>query len=152
MNGSNLLSAQWHPSITDIPEKEWNQIFDNRQMKSHALFLSMETAGLQNATFWYLTIHRNNQIRAIVPCFTYSLQLDILAPAFLKVLSKQLRQIFPKFLYVRIFGVGSLASTCLQHIGIEKTLPLDEQKAVGTIISEQILLKSKELSHSLVFI
>ncbi|MCA1744687.1 MAG: peptidogalycan biosysnthesis protein, partial [Bacteroidales bacterium] len=30
--------------------------------------------------------------------------------------------------------------------------PLDEQKAVGTIISEQILLKSKELSHSLVFI
>lgn len=152
MNRSNQLSTQWHPSIAAIPEKEWNQMFDNRQMKRHALFLSMERSDLQNATFWYLTIHRNNQIVAIVPCFTYGLQLDILAPAIVKVLSRQIRLIFPKFLCLRIFGVGSLASTCLQHIGIEKTLPLDEQKAVGKIISEQILLKSKELSHSLIFI
>lgn len=53
---------------------------------------------------------------------------------------------------MRIFGVGSLASTCEQHIGIVAGLELNIYQSVCELISEQIKKKSKELRIKLVFV
>lgn len=146
------MEARWLNSILQISEQDWARVFGTSLIKSYAFFLSMENAGLQGASFLYLTVVNAGKTTGIVPCFTYRLMLDVLAPSWFKYFTRKARLIFPKFLQVKIFGVGSLASTCQQHIGIVRNLSRDEYVETGHFISSQIKLKSRELRHKIVFI
>lgn len=142
----------WYSSIDEIAKDDWNRIFENSILEGYSFFYAMEKSKLTGASFFYLRIRDAKKTLAIVPCFTYNLQLDILAPVFIKKVAKKMRSIFPHFLQIRIFGVGSLASTCRQHVGLLKGLTIGECDILGKIISQQIKIKAKSLKYKLVFI
>lgn len=144
--------AEWCNSINEISPKEWDSIFGNQVLKSYSFFKSTEDAKPPGASFLYLKISRKKEVLAILPCFTYKLSLDILAPNFIKRISKKIKTIFPCFLQVGILGVGSLTSTCNHHIGLSKNISEGEYYFLKKIISEQIRLKSKDLKYKIVFI
>ncbi|MDD4764622.1 MAG: hypothetical protein PHS39_02010 [Atribacterota bacterium] len=145
-------NADWCNSIDEISKDDWGQIFGYSILEGYSFFYAMEKAELSGASFFYLRIRDGQKILALVPCFTYNLQLDVLAPVFIKKNAKKIRSIFSGFLQVKILGVGSLASTCRQHIGILKGLTMEESDVIGKIISQEIKIKAKSLRHKLVFI
>lgn len=67
-------------------------------------------------------------------------------------MAKMIRRIFPVFFSLKIFGVGSLASSCEQHIGILDGLTKEKYGMVREILNKQIKGKSKQLKIPIVFI
>lgn len=153
MNGNYFpLSFQWHNSIDEINKAEWNQIFAGNILKSFEFFKAQCDADIENTQFMFLVVKWDNKTLAIVPSFTYRLKLDIIASTTVRKFSETVKKRFPNFLSIKIFGVGSLASTCEQHIGIVNNLDNATYQSVCQIISEQIKQKSKELKIKLVFV
>ena len=146
------LSFQWHSSIDEINRMDWDRIFSGNILKSFDFFKAQCDADIEYAQFMFLTVSSKNETLAIVPCFTYRLKLDVIASPSVRKVSDTVKKRFPNFLSVKIFGVGSLASTCEQHIGIVKNLDNATYLSVCRIISEQIKKKSKELKIKLVFV
>lgn len=142
----------WYETIDSIPENVWNNIFSNNILKSYKFFKVMEQSNIPNCTYSYLCIYRNEIIVSIIPCFTYRLDLLILTPIFIKNIGRFFRKLYPKFLHTKIFGLGSIASTCEQHIGIASNLDDNDIKFVKEIITEQVERRSKELKCKLVFV
>lgn len=142
----------WYETIDSIPENVWNNIFSNNILKSYKFFKVMEQSNIPNCTYSYLCIYRNEIIVSIIPCFTYRLDLLILTPIFIKNIGRFFRKLYPKFLHAKIFGLGSIASTCEQHIGIASNLDDNDIKFVKEIITEQVERRSKELKCKLVFV
>ena len=142
----------WHDTIDSIPENIWNNLFPNKILKSYKFFKVMEESNIPNCTYFYLCIYREDIIVSIIPCFTYRLDLLILAPNFIKSIGRFFRRFYPKFLQAKILGLGSIASTCEQHIGVASNLNDNDIKLIKEIITEQIEYKSRELKCKLVFI
>jgi hypothetical protein len=99
-----------------------------------------------------LKILKNGEIFAIIPCFTYTLDLAILAPKVLKETVRKVRHLYRNFMQIRIFGVGSLPSSCNQHIGIKEGLSEQSYKDLGRFIYKQIRIKSIFLKYKTIFI
>lgn len=142
----------WYDTINSIPENVWNSIFSNNILKSYKFFKVMEESNIPHCTYSYLCIYREEVIVSIIPCFTYKLDLLILTPTFIKSIGGFFRKFYPNFLYAKIFGLGSIASTCEQHIGIASNLDDNDIKFIKEIIVEQVEHKSKELKCKLVFV
>lgn len=146
------LSFQWHSSVDEINKMDWDRIFSGNILKSFDFFKAQCDADIENVQFMFLVVRSNNITLAIVPCFTYRLKLDVIASPIVKKISSVIKKRFPNFLSVKIFGVGSLASTCEQHVGIVAGLELNVYQSVCKLISEQIKKKSRELRIKLVFV
>lgn len=146
------LSYNWCNSIEEINKEDWDRIFQKNMLKSFAFFKAQYNAEIEGASFMFLVVKSNDITLAIVPCFTYRLKLDVIASPLIRRISEVVKKRFSNFLSVRIFGVGSLASTCEQHIGIADGLDKDTYRSVSEVISEQIKKKSKELKIKLVFV
>lgn len=142
----------WHDTIDSIPENVWNNIFSNNILKSYKFFKVMEQSNIPSCIYSYLCIYRNERIISIVPCFTYRLDLLILTPGIFKKIGGFLRKFYPKFLQTKILGLGSVASTCEQHIGIASNLDSSDIKYVKEIITEQVERRSREFKCKLVFV
>ncbi|MDR1707107.1 MAG: hypothetical protein LBR46_03800 [Prevotella sp.] len=142
----------WNSTIDTISTSEWEEVFEKKIVKSPLFFKASELATIPDTSFLYLKITRENKVFAIIPCFTYNLSLDILAPTLIKRILKFLRLFFPKLLRIRIFGIGSLASTCCQHIGIRKNISEDDFNLLSNIITNEIKSKAKKLKHRILFL
>lgn len=149
---SHKFNAFWYSSIEKISSEEWEQIFGKNKVKSYLFFKATELSNLQDTAYHYLRITSNDKIVGITPCFSYKMSLDILAPPFIKKISKIIQFVFPHFLHLSIFGVGSLTSTCSQHIGIRKDISEEELVSIKDIIVEQINLKAQSMRHKIVFL
>lgn len=147
-----LLSYNWHHSIDEIDRKSWEAIFNSNILKGFDFFKAQCEANIEGANFMFLTVSIESTIFALIPCFTYRLRLDVIASPSLRKFSNTIKKQFPNFLSVKIFGVGSLASTCEQHIGIVEGLDENLYRSVCRCISEQIKIKSRELKTKLVFV
>lgn len=146
------IEWKWFDSLEGIPKEVWNNIFGHKIMKSYEFFMAMQYSNIPNSSFMYLVIYKNDSIITILPCFQYKLDLGILAPRIVKRMISFFRKLYSNFLFMKILGVGSLASTCEQHIGVVKGLDENEMIKVKKIITEEIKKKSKETANKLVFI
>lgn len=73
---SNNYSIKWSTSISDIASSDWENIFGKSIIKSQRFFLSMEKSDFQQIRIYYLQIFKHGTVVAIVPCFSY--EIDIL--------------------------------------------------------------------------
>lgn len=142
----------WYNTIDSIPENVWNNIFPDKILKSYKFFKVMEESNIPNCTYCYLCIYQEEIIVSIIPCFTYRLDLLILTPIFIKNIGGFFRKFFPNFLQTKILGLGSIASTCEQHIGVASKLDNNNIKLIKEIITEQVKCKSREFKCKLVLI
>lgn len=146
------LTYNWHHSIDEIDRKSWESIFKGNILKSFDFYKAQCKANIKEAQFMFLTVSSENTINAIIPCFIYRLKLDVIASPSFRKFSNAIRKHFANFLSVKIFGVGSLASTCEQHIGIKSALDDTLFRSISKCISDQIKIKSREQKTKLVFV
>lgn len=147
------LKVRWLKTIDLISVKDWNNIFNTTKIvKSYDFTKAVEQSSLSNFQINYMVIYHRNDIIAILPCFIYFIELEILAGTKLKSLVSKLRKFYPKFLVVRILGVGSPVATCENHIGIASNVSNDQKKLLGSFILNELLSFSKNNQIDLIIV
>ena len=144
--------ARWHKSIDELSEIEWNDIFHNEIIKSYAIFKAVEYSKMDTVCHYYLSISSDIKTVAIVPCFTYKLDLCVLMDKKTQHFVNKVRKIWSSFLFMDIFCAGSLIATCEQHFGITPHSTNDYYTEIKHHINTEIKKKVKETKSSIVFI
>lgn len=111
----------------EIKAKEWEAVFPNEILYSQKLFLTMEQS-FPNIDYTYLCIRLNDEMLTIIPCFTYKLQLDVVAPSLVQSVGKAIRRVYKNYLTVKVLVIGSYIATCENYIPInDKILQYSEE-------------------------
>ena len=136
-----MLKAIWYDTITDIEEVTWETIFPPEILKSVLLFKSMEDSFVNIIKYHYLCVYDNENIIAILPCFEFQLELDVVAPHHIQLTVKNIRKLWKRFFSVKTFVIGSYIATVEEYIGIKIGLSND----IHSFITSQIKNKTIEL-------
>lgn len=110
--------VRWIPRISEIDPSDWEAVFGTAPTRSYAFHRAVEEAGLAGIQMHYLVLRAGGEVRAILPCFTYSIELDILADGNFRVLLAKVKRRFPKLLTQRIFFAGTPVALCDHLWGI----------------------------------
>ncbi|MBD2815343.1 GNAT family N-acetyltransferase [Xenorhabdus sp. Flor] len=117
------ISCKWVESVSHFSREEWEHCYDAENViTSYSLQLALEHSELVES-FYYLSLYRNDELAAIISCFSMRYSLTDLAPPKWQDWIMALRKIFPNLLKPMIFVVGSPIATCSHMLGI--ALPMD---------------------------
>lgn len=150
---SNKFTYKWCTSIDDIRTEDWIKIYGTDIIKSQNFFRANERACFDGVEFHYLLVFKGDFIVAIVPCFSYC--IDILNIASSNSVRRRLvwiRKFYPSFLKLRAFVTGSYAATCEHFIEYLPTLKSNEIKEVSDIIGAEIKKRCNETKSAFVFV
>lgn len=150
---SNKFDFKWCTSIDDINTDDWIKIYGNDIIKNKNFFKANENAHFEGVEFYYLQVFREDSIVAIVPCFSYC--IDIFNIASSPIVRKWLlwiRYFYPSFFKLKAFVTGSYAATCEHFIEYIPTLKAHEIIEVSKIIGNEIKKQCNETKSTFVFI
>ena len=116
---SPVLTFQWHRSVAEIDEA-WDDLLGREAiLRSHALHQAVENARLDHVETHYLTGRDSHDVACVVPCFAFKVSLVAVASPWLQRIVGRIRKVFPSFLTIRLFVVGSALSTGDDLLGIK---------------------------------
>jgi hypothetical protein len=147
------LAFRWENKVDGIAD-EWNHCFYNQQaMRSFALQKALESADLPETEYRHLIVTDEKGVAMVIPCCTVRLNLLVVASPWINKVVKGIRIVWPKFLYARLFIVGSSMSTCGDNIGIrdmDDTSRWPKQKIRA--VFDEIRRKARSMKISFVII
>lgn len=150
---SDKFKHKWCSTVDDIETEDWVKIYGTNIIKSKSFFKANEVANFDGVNFHYLLVYKRDSIVAIVPCFSYSIDiLNITSSSSVRKYLSWIRNIFPSFLKLRAFVTGSYAATCEHFIEYSSTLTSKEIEEVSVIIGGEIQKQSKKVKSSFVFV
>ena len=116
---SPILTFQWHRSIAEIDEA-WDDCFGREAiLRSHALHQAVENAHLDHVETHYLIGRDSHDVACVVPCFAFKVSLVAVASPWLLRIVRRIQKVFPSFLTIRLFVVGSALSNGDDLLGIK---------------------------------
>lgn len=139
------MKAEWINSIHNVSEKEWNQVFPDEVLKSITLFKVIEDSFINTIQHHYLRISDNENIIALIPCFEYRLELDVIASEGFQNLVNKIRKYRKHFFSTKVFVIGSYVATCEQYIGLKGTVT----GKISELVSKEVTIKAKKLGCKL---
>lgn len=149
----NSITSTWVTSVDSISEADWIRLFGSANIKSHQLFKAIEDSKFDDITYHYLVVKQHQRVVALLPCFTYTLDLvDILSDKRVKGYVLKVRRWFPQFCKLRYFVVGSYSATCEHFVEIDKSLPEADQQQVKQLVQSELSQRCRFAKCSLVFI
>ncbi|MGF1758699.1 hypothetical protein L4D76_12300 [Photobacterium sagamiensis] len=115
------MQGTWHKTdtIETFSTKDWISILGNNILKSYNLIKAVELSNIEDFDIKYFYFEQNTEIEAIIPCFIYSFNLDLLTNKPIKRMSQKIRQIYPNFLRIKILFIGTPIAICDHLIGIK---------------------------------
>lgn len=149
------LNHAWYNTISEIDIASWEGIYNNTSIyKSYSFAKATETSNLKGVKFYYLMLHYEKTVYAIVPCFTYNVELEILAGNGLKNIINKGRTIFPNLLKSNLFVIGSPIATCENHIGLSKEIinNKDLLSELGDKVFNLIITKARNEKSKLIIV
>ncbi len=147
------ISFEWITDIANIDRNEWNNIYGDGVLNNYNFFKSMFISDFENVDFSYLVIQNKKRILCIVPCFTYLLDIQhISSSGYIKKAIKIIRKIFPGFLKIKTFIIGSYVSTCHHHIGILKETPQYLMSKIRDVVNKEVKNRARKEKSSLILI
>src|SRR5271154_6629603 len=104
---AGVLAFRWHTSIEDVADT-WSACFPPEQvLASRDLQRAVEAAGLEEVAYHYLVGSDGRGLDCLLPCFTFRVSLVSVAPPWLQAAVAGIRRLWPTFLMVRLFVVGT---------------------------------------------
>ena len=149
--GTSALQFSWHSNVDEI-KAEWNLCFDNnRGMKSWELQKTCEASRLSQAEFQHLVVRDEKGVAMLLACCVLRISLVTVADPGIQKFIEGIRKIFPKFLYTRIFFLGSAFSSSDDLIGIcdRKDAQRWTKEKMGKIFDE-VIRRARSVSTSFV--
>lgn len=138
------MNGSWNTSINNYNKVVWDKIFNEDILKSYSLLNAVENSKLPNVEHYYLDIKRGGDIVGILPCFTFSISLEILTTKAIKKIIHYIRNYFPNFLKIDIFVVGTPIAICDHLIGIISDTDKDKLEILENMLLE-VRKKAKQL-------
>jgi len=115
---AGVLAFRWHTSIEDVADT-WSACFPPEQvLASRDLQRAVEAAGLEEVAYHYLVGSDGRGLDCLLPCFTFRVSLVSVAPPWLQAAVAGIRRLWPTFLMVRLFVVGTPLSICGDLLGL----------------------------------
>lgn len=149
----NSFTFRWCSTVDEITSEDWVKIYGSDIIKSREFMKANEVAEFEDVEFHYLQVFRGTNIIAIVPCFSYGMDImNIASSGKAKTWILWIRKIIPSFLKLRAFVTGSYAATCEHFIEYVPELSEMERKEVAKIIGEEIKKLSVEVKSCFVFV
>lgn len=137
ISDKNEFTVKWIDSINKINHSEWNSIFPDEILKSIKIFFSMEESFNDIIKYHYLCVYEKSDIVALIPCFEYKLNLDVIASKNLQKWISKTRRYFKNFFSVKVFVLGSYIATCEQYIGIRDGYSIQKLSFIKDIIKKK---------------
>ena len=150
---SNNYSIKWSTSVNDITLSDWEDIFGKSIIKSQRFFISIEKSDFQQITIYYLQIFEHGTVVAIVPCFSYEIDiLNLTTSPMVMAVVKKIRKVYIDFFKIRAFVTGTYASSCEHFIEYKTTLSAEKRQIVFDLVRKQLKNKCRQTKSKFVFI
>ena len=121
--------------------------------KSQRFFISIEKSDFQQITIYYLQIFEHGTVVAIVPCFSYEIDiLNLTTSPMVKAVVKKIRKVYIDFFKIRAFVTGTYASSCEHFIEYKTTLSTEKRQIVFDLVRKQLKNKCRQTKSRFVFI
>ncbi|NMO15930.1 GNAT family N-acetyltransferase [Pyxidicoccus fallax] len=147
------IEFRWVSSLQDIGREAWESCFPHDDvMQSFALHQATEAAGLEGVEFHYLVGRSARGVVAILPCFRFRTSLTTIAPAGVNKAVAAVRRLFPQFLYIHAFVIGTPIAICKDLLGLHPGLDGTARADVLRASCREVLARARELGLSLVFL
>lgn len=147
------IQAHWEHSVTKIKPTDWEHIFGGSNIKSYRFFQATEDANFDEITYHYLSVSNHETTMAIIPCFTYYLDLtDLLTDKISKYIFRKIRYLNKGFGKFKLLVIGSYPATCEHFIGIDNKQEDCVKERISTLINKELERKRKEQKCSLIMV
>jgi len=132
------ITYKIYDNIDKIDKSGWDAVFGDIP-ESYSFYRALGNSELAEFVFYYLVVHRDNEIVLIAPLFSADFNLDIAVEGILLKVIKLIRKVFPRFLVIKTLFCGSPFS---EHgvIGIRNDFRNDNEFTV------QLLAGIKDLA------
>ncbi|MGA9334858.1 MAG: GNAT family N-acetyltransferase [Rudaea sp.] len=107
-------------SIDAIDRDEWNALFPG-ELENWSYYRAVEKSGLPGFEWLYFCVRDEYRLCAVVPAFVTDYQLDTTMSGFWRRITDAITRAFPRFLSVRMLGLGSPAAE-ICHLGFAHDL------------------------------
>ncbi|MGH8123048.1 MAG: GNAT family N-acetyltransferase [Rudaea sp.] len=120
-------------SIEVFGRDEWNRLFPG-ELEDHAYYLAVEKSGLPDFEWLYFGIRDNGELRAAVPAFITTYELDTTLRGRLRRITEVLLRAFPRLLKQHLLALGSpVSETC--HLGFAPAMThAEKQRCLGILL------------------
>jgi hypothetical protein len=147
------IEFRWVSSLQDIGRESWEACFPHDDvMQSFALHQATEAAGLEGVEFHYLVGRSARGVVALLPCFRFRTSLTTIAPQAVNTVVAAVRRVFPNFLYIHAFIIGTPIAICKDLIGLHPDVRGSARADVLRACCREVLARARELGVSLVFL
>ncbi len=147
------ITYRWTRKLNEVTAA-WNQCFPNGgTLRAYALQAAAEASRLSDVETHYLVAEDSGGAACVAPCFAFKVSLVTVAGPRMQRLVARARKIFPGFLFLRVFVVGSPVSNCGDLLGLgtdEQAARWDSARLAG--LFKEITRRSYELGIPLVLI
>jgi hypothetical protein len=121
-------------------------------MQSFALHQATEAANLGDVEFHYLLARSAHGVVAVIPCFRFRISLTVIAPEGVNRVVSAVRRVFPNFLYLNAFVMGTPIAICKDLLGLHRDLEPRARIDVLRAVSREVRARAQQLGLSLVFL
>lgn len=150
---SSEFTFLWCNSVNEIDKMDWAKVFGNSLIKSYDFFQAMEQSNFPNIKYHYLLIRKQEVIASIIPCFCYHLDLLHLITSYgFKLIIQKFRYLYPGFLKLKTFVIGSYVATCEHFIEYNRDLNQEETDILIKILNQQLKNKFRETNSQIQFV
>lgn len=147
------LVFRWVTSIHEVGEIAWNTCFARGDvMQSYALHEATEAARLPDVDFHYLVARDAHGVVAVVPCFKFRMSLTVVAPEKVNKVVSVVRRVFPNFLYLHAFVVGTPIAICKDLLGLRPDLSGDAYPRVLAAVMDEVVAHTRRLKLGMIIV
>ncbi len=144
---------RWTRNLEELTDA-WTQCFgNNNALRSQALQAAAEAAKMPDVETHYLVGEDAEGAACLAPCFTFKVSLVTVAGARIQRVVARIRKVFPNFLQLRVFVVGSPISNCGDLLGLgtgDRATRWDSARLAS--LFKEITRRARSLNISLVLI
>ncbi|GAA5578192.1 hypothetical protein Pgin02_01203 [Porphyromonas gingivalis] len=113
----------------------------------------MEKSHFEGVCFMYLTIKKNGITVAIVPCYTYQIDIaNITTGKLIRNAIRRARFVYKDFFKIRAFVIGTYIACCEHLLEWDTRLQNDELEALKEVVNSEIKAKYVETMSKFIFV
>src|ERR1044071_692101 len=147
------VQLRWVRSIREIDPHAWAACFAEQDvLQAYELHAAVEAARLPGVEFHYLSAHQSGDTVAILPCFRFRTSLTLLAPRPVGQLVDQVRRLWPGFLYLNIFVIGTPIAICRDLLGFHPRLNRAARQELMSLLLPKVMSAAKRCSAGVVLL
>ncbi len=147
------VQLSWVSSIREVGPVAWMRCFDVKDvLQAYDLHAAVEAAQLDGLELRYLIARRSGEVVAIIPCFRIRVSLTVVSHDSIARLVNRVRRLWPGFLYLNTFVIGTPIAICRDLLGFHLSLSRSARGELMAILLPEIIRTARRCNAGLVLL